>query len=119
MAKRGADGGKRTLVMQGLLPFGFVAAHKTMELTAQAGPILVAETLMALRMEAVVMAELRLRRRRRRLSEYDSPQAIVLLDQLGVADPSILCGIGTLLPPPEDAVPPPGRPRPSALLWLP
>jgi hypothetical protein len=42
-----------------------------MELTAQAGLILVAETLMALGMEAVVTVELRLRKRRRGLSEYD------------------------------------------------
>lgn len=54
-----------------LLPFGFVAANKPMELTAQAGLILVAETLMALGMEAVVTVELRLRKRRRGLSEYD------------------------------------------------
>jgi hypothetical protein len=79
MAKRAADSGKRTLAGQGLLPFGFVAANKPMELTAQAGLILVAETLMALGMEAVVTAELRLRKRRRGLSEYDKLQAIVLL----------------------------------------
>lgn len=39
---------KRTHEAQGLLPFGFEVAHKPMELTAQAGLTLVAETLMAL-----------------------------------------------------------------------
>ena len=50
-----------------------------MDLTAQAGLILVAETLMALDLESIVQRELRVRRRRRGLAEFDKLQAIVLL----------------------------------------
>jgi hypothetical protein len=50
-----------------------------MDLTAQAGLVLVAETMMALDLEDVVRAALRVRQRRRGFSEYDKMQAIVLL----------------------------------------
>lgn len=50
-----------------------------MDLTAQAGLILVAETLMALGMEELVRAQLRVRRRKRGLEEFDKLQAIVLM----------------------------------------
>ena len=70
---------KRTHEAQGLLPFGFEVAHKPMELTAQAGLTLVAETLMALGTEELVSTELRLRKRQRGHSEFDKVQAIVLL----------------------------------------
>ena len=77
--KRAGCADKRAQGKQGLLPFGFEAARKPMELTAQAGLTLVAETLMALGAEALVSSELRLRKRQRGLSEYDKLQAIVLL----------------------------------------
>ena len=50
-----------------------------MDLTAQAGLTLVAETLMALGTEALVSSELRVRRRQRGHTEFDKLQAIVLL----------------------------------------
>jgi hypothetical protein len=50
-----------------------------MDLTAQAGLILVAETLIALDLESIVQTELHVRRRRRGLAEFDKVQAIVLL----------------------------------------
>ena len=52
---------------------------RSLNLTARAGLIVVAETLMALGLEAVVRRELRLKKRQRGLSESDKLQAIVLL----------------------------------------
>jgi hypothetical protein len=64
---------------QGLLGCLLAAARRPMDLTAQAGLVLVAETMMALDLEAVVQAHLRVRQRRRGFSEYDKLQSIVLL----------------------------------------
>ena len=64
---------------QGLLRFRAVAADRPMDLTARAGLVVVAETLMALGMEEVVRRELRVRRRQRGLEEFDKLLASVLL----------------------------------------
>lgn len=64
---------------QGLLRCRLMHADRVLNLTARAGLIVVAETLMALGLEAVVRRELRLRKRQRGLSEFDKLQAIVLL----------------------------------------
>ena len=50
-----------------------------MDLTARAGLVVVAETLLALGLDEVVGRELRVRRRQRGLGEFDKVQAIVLL----------------------------------------
>jgi len=78
-SKRSLGADKRTQASQGLLPFGFEVAARPMDLTAQAGLTLVAETLMALGTEALVSSELRMRRRQRGHTEFDKLQAIVLL----------------------------------------
>lgn len=67
------------LVRQGLLPCVLKAARRPMDLTAQAGLVLVAETMMALGVEELVEVELRLRRRQRGYSEADKLIALVLL----------------------------------------
>jgi hypothetical protein len=56
---------------QGLLPFRMEAAARPMDLTAQAGLTLVAETLTALGVEDLVRGELRLGQRRRGFSPYE------------------------------------------------
>ena len=76
---------------QGLLPCGLQLARRPMDLTAQAGLILVAETLMALDLEAIVQTELHVRRRRRGLAEFDKVQAIVLLLAAGGASRTCVC----------------------------
>jgi hypothetical protein len=78
-SKRSSCADKRAQASQGLLPFGFEVAARPMDLTAQAGLTLVAETLMALGTEALVSSELRVRRRQRGHTEFDKLQAIVLL----------------------------------------
>ena len=64
---------------QGLLPFRMEAAARPMDLTAQAGLTLVAETLLALGVDELVRAELRLGQRRRGWSAYEKLQWLVLL----------------------------------------
>ena len=64
---------------QGLLRCRLMHTERWMDLTAKAGLIVVAETLMALGMEAVVGRELFVRQRRRGLDEFSKLQAIVLL----------------------------------------
>ena len=64
---------------QGLLRCRLMHPDRALNLTARAGLIVVAETLMALGLEAVVRRELRLKKRQRGLSEFDKLQAIVLL----------------------------------------
>lgn len=64
---------------QGLLRCRLVHADRPWNLTARAGLIVVAETLMALGLEPIVHRELRLKKRRRGFDEFDKLQAIVLL----------------------------------------
>ena len=64
---------------QGLLRSRVVPADRPMDLTARAGLVVVAETLLALGLDEVVGRELRVRRRQRGLGEFDKVQAIVLL----------------------------------------
>lgn len=64
---------------QGLLRCRFVQSDRPLNLTARAGLLVVAETMMALGLEGVVHQELRLRKRRRGMEEFDKLQAIVLL----------------------------------------
>lgn len=102
-----ADDGRR----QGFLPFVFAAAPRAMDLTAQAGLTLVAETLLALGLDDVVREMLRVRRRRRGLSEFDKVAAVVLLQAAGgdrVEDVRVLRGdeglrrlLGTEMPSPD------------------
>lgn len=68
---------------QGLLPFRFEAAPRPMDLTAHAGLPLVAETLLALGVDALVRDGLRLRVRQRGYAEFDKLQAIVLIQAAG------------------------------------
>jgi hypothetical protein len=88
---------------QGLLPFRMEAAARPMDLTAQAGLTLVAETLAALGAEDLVRAELRLGQRRRGWSPYAKLQWLVLLLAAGgerVEDVRVLgrdAGLGRLL----------------------
>ncbi len=95
---------------QGLPPCVLKAAKSPMDLTAQAGLVLVAETMLALGVEELVALELRLRRRQRGYSEADKLMALVLLLAAGgdcVEDVRVLQGdpaLGRLL----------GRPVPSA-----
>lgn len=86
-----AENGRR----QGFLPFVFAAAPRAMDLTAQAGLTLVAETMLALGLDDVVQDHLRVRRRRRGLSEFDKVAAVVLLQTAGgdrVEDVRVLRG---------------------------
>jgi len=102
-----ADDGRR----QGFLPFIFEAAARPMDLTAQAGLTLVAETMLALGLDDVVRGNLRVRRRRRGLSEFDKVAAVVLLQAAGgdrVEDIRVLRGdeglcrlLGTTMPSPD------------------
>ena len=78
MAKGGMQSGTGD-AKQGLLPYVLKAARCPMDLTAQAGLVLVAETMMALGMEEVVQSELHLRRRQRGYTEADKLLALVLL----------------------------------------
>ena len=88
---------------QGLLPFRMEAAARPMDLTAQAGLTLVAETLAALGVEELVRAELRLGQRRRGWSPYAKLQWLVLMLAAGgerVEDVRVLgrdAGLGRLL----------------------
>ena len=68
---------------QGLLPFRFEAAPRPMDLTAHAGLALIAETLLALGVDALVRDGLRLHARRRGYAEFDKLQAIVLVQAAG------------------------------------
>lgn len=68
---------------QGLLPFRFEPAPRPMDLTAHAGLPLVAETLLALGVDALVRDGLRLRTRQRGYAEFDKLQAIVLIQAAG------------------------------------
>lgn len=80
---------------QGILPFVFEAAPQPMSLTAHAGLPLVAETMLALGLDNVVRATLRLRVRQRGFAEYAKLQALVLLVAAGgecVEDIRVLAG---------------------------
>lgn len=68
---------------QGLLPFRFEAAPRPMDLTAHAGLTLIAETLLALGVDALVRDGLRLRLRQRGYPEFDKLQALVLIQAAG------------------------------------
>ena len=68
---------------QGLLPFRFEAAPRPMDLTAHAGLPLIAETLLALGVDGLVRAGLRLRTRQRGYGEFDKLQALVLVQAAG------------------------------------
>lgn len=68
---------------QGLLPFRFEAAPRPMDLTAHAGLTLIAETLLALGVDALVRDGLRLRTRQRGYAEFDKLQAIILIQAAG------------------------------------
>jgi hypothetical protein len=70
-------------VGQGLLPFRFAVAPRPMDLTARAGLPLVAETLLALGVDELVRTGLRLRVRQRGYAEFDTLQAIVLIQAAG------------------------------------
>jgi hypothetical protein len=69
---------------RGLLPFVAEAMDRPMDLTSRAGLTLVAETLLALRLDEVVKRHLRVRSRRRGWDEFEKVQAIVLLLAAGV-----------------------------------
>lgn len=70
---------RRAARPQGLLRSRVVPADRPMDLTARAGLVVVAETLLALGLDEVVRRELRVRRRQRGLEEFDKVQAAVLL----------------------------------------
>jgi DDE family transposase len=70
-------------VGQGLLPFRFEAAPRPMDLTAHAGLTLIAETLLALGVDTLVRDGLQVRARRRGYAEFDTLQAIVLIQAAG------------------------------------
>lgn len=80
---------------QGILPFIVEAAPRPMDLTAHAGLTLVAETMLALGLDAVAEEVLCLRVRQRGFSEYAKLQALVLLLAGGgecVEDVRVLAG---------------------------
>jgi hypothetical protein len=80
---------------QGILPFIFEAAPRPMDLTAHAGLTLVAETMLALGLDAAVEEGLRLRVRQRGFAEYAKLQALVLRLAAGgecVEDVRLLAG---------------------------
>lgn len=68
---------------QGLLPFRFDATPRPMDLTAHADLTLIAETLLALGVDALVRDGLRLHARRRGCAEFDKLQAIVVVQAAG------------------------------------
>ena len=68
---------------QGILPFRFEVAPRPMDLTAHAGLPLIAEALLALGVDDLVHAGLRLRARQRGYAEFDKLQAVVLIQAAG------------------------------------
>jgi hypothetical protein len=67
----------------GLLPFAAEAMRQPRDLTPRAGLTLVAETLLALRLDEVVAQRLRVQRRQRGSNDFDRLQAVVLLLSAG------------------------------------
>ena len=99
---------------QGILPFTFEAIAQPMDLTARAGLTLVSETMLALGLEEVVAAHLRVRKRQRGFSEFDKLHALVLVQAAGgecVADAQVLAGDAGFL----RLV---GRRRPAEGAWI-
>lgn len=96
---------------QGVLPFVFEAAPRPMDLTAQAGLTLVAETMLALGIDELVARHLRVRKRRRGFDEFDKVAAVVLVLAAGgecVEDVRVLAGdeglrrlLGRAMPSPD------------------
>ena len=65
------------------MPFRFEAAPRPMDLTAHAGLTLIAETLLALGVDQLVRAGLQVRVRHRGYAEFDTLQAMVLVQAAG------------------------------------
>ena len=70
---------RRRMRATGLLPFAAEAMRQPQDLTPRAGLTLVAETLLALRLDEVADERLRVRQRQRGASDFEKLQAIVLL----------------------------------------